>query len=319
MPGRKSLLLIKPGSFGDVVHALPCATALKRHDPTLRLTWLVDERWQPLLVENPFIDELVVFPRQRFRGLAGKLKSVPWALDLRRLAPDVVLDLQGLLRSALMAKCSGASTSIGLSDAREGARYFYDKVTPVLATEHSVRRYLRTLSPLGVPEVVDVEFPLPEGEMPSAIPLDSFVLLHPFARGRGKSLTPEQVVAFCRALDPMRVVIAGAGPMLPSLPSNAVSLLNATTISELIGLIRAAACVVSVDSGPMHIAAAITAKLVSIHTWSDPRLVGPFNEQAWIWQGGELRRQKLDQTALPTPREPGLGDVQAIADFVRQF
>lgn len=317
MPGRPSLLLIKPGSFGDVVHALPCAVALKRHNPALHLAWLVDERWQSLLQENPFIDELVVFPRQRFRGLSGKLRSVPWALGLRHLTPDVVLDLQGLLRSALMAKCSGAPTTIGLSDAREGARYFYDKVMPVQSTEHSVRRYLRSLAFLGVPEVTDVEFPLPEGSMPSKAPRKPFVLLHPFARGKGKSLTPEQVVAFCQALHPRTVVIAGAGAEVPSLPSNAVSLLNATSIAELIGLIRAADFVVSVDSGPMHIASAITPKLVSIHTWSDPRLVGPFNEHAWIWQGGGLRPQKLDVAGLPAAREPSLADIQAIADFVR--
>jgi len=318
MPGRKSLLLIKPGSFGDVVHALPCAVALKKHDPALRLTWLVDERWQPLLVGNPFIDELVVFPRQRFRGLAGKVQSVPWALGLRRLAPDTVLDLQGLLRSALMAKCSGAPTVIGLSDAREGARYFYDQVTPVLPAEHSVRRYLRSLAFLDVPEVTSVDFPLPEGALPAKAPHDSFVLLHPFARGKGKSLTPEQVIAFCQELHPRTVVIAGAGAEVSALPSNAVSLLNATSIVELIGLIRAADFVVSVDSGPMHIAAAITPKLVSIHTWSDPRLVGPFNEQAWIWQGGGLRQQKLDEASPPPPREPELSDIRKIADFARQ-
>lgn len=313
----QSLLLIKPGSFGDVVHALPCVAALKKHDPSLRLTWLVDERWQPLLTGNPHIDELVVFPRQRFRGLGGKLKSIPWALDLKRFQPDIALDLQGLLRSGLMARCSGARRTIGLSDAREGARFFYDDVVPVQAREHSVRRYLRALAPLGIPSVEHPEFTLPAGSQPKGVPPGPFVLVHPFARGRGKSLTPEQVVSLCQSLFPATVVLAGAGPTPEDLPANTVSLLNTTSIAELIWLIRAAGYVISVDSGPMHIAAAITPRLVSIHTWSDPRLVGPFNEGAWIWQGGELRRQQLDQATLPPARSPEEKDIRAIAELVR--
>ncbi len=317
MARPQSLLLIKPGSFGDVVHALPCVAALKKHDPSLRLTWLVDERWQPLLTDNPYIDELVVFPRQRFRGLSGKLKSIPWALDLKRFRPDIALDLQGLLRSGLMAKCSRARHTIGLSDAREGARFFYDYVVRVQPREHSVRRYLRALAPLGITSVEKPEFTLPTGTAPQGAPTGSFVLLHPFARGGGKSLTPVQVVDLCQYLSPTTVVLAGAGPLLKDLPDNAVNLLNTTSISELIWLIRVADFVISVDSGPMHIAAAITSRLISIHTWSDPRLVGPFNEDAWIWQGGELRRQQLDQADLPAACSPEDGDIRAIADLVR--
>jgi len=313
----QSLLLIKPGSFGDVVHALPCVAALKKHDPSLRLTWLVDERWQPLLMGNPHIDELVVFPRQQFRGLGGKLKSIPWALDLKRFQPDIALDLQGLLRSGLMARCSGARRTIGLSDAREGARFFYNDVVPVQEREHSVRRYLRALAPLGIPSVEHPEFTLPAGTQPKGVSPGPFVLVHPFARGRGKSLTPEQVVMLCQSLFPATVVLAGAGATPEDLPANTVSLLNTTSIAELIWLIRAANYVISVDSGPMHIAAAITPRLVSIHTWSDPRLVGPFNEGAWIWQGGELRRQLLDQPALPPARSPEERDIRAIAELVR--
>jgi heptosyltransferase I len=318
MSDYQSLLLIKPGSFGDVVHALPCAAALKRHDPAMRLTWLVDERWEPLLADNPFIDEVVVFPRQRFRRLDGKLRSVPWALDLKRFRPDVALDLQGLLRSGLMAKCSRARRIVGLSDAREGGRWFYDEVATVQPGEHSVRRYLRALDALGVPQPENPEFTLPEGTSPVGAPQGPFVLLHPFARGQGKSLTPEQVVTLCQELQPATVVLAGAGTPPANLPANTISLLNTTTISELIWLIRAADFVISVDSGPMHIAAAVTSRLVSIHTWSDPRLVGPFNEHAWIWQGGELRQQRLGEVTLPEARSPENADMWAIGDFVRK-
>ena len=94
----------------------------------------------------------------------------------------------------------------------------------------------------------------------------------------------------------------------------AVDLLNRTTLPELIWLLRRASYVVSVDSGPMHIASAITPLLVSIHTWSDPAKVGPYHPDAWIWKDGALFQRKT-----PATREPA-ADIHALAAFVaRKF
>jgi heptosyltransferase I len=316
----KTLLLIKPGSFGDIIHALPCAAALKGFLPGTRITWLVDERWKPLLTDNPVIDGTITFPREEFRGPAGMLKSITWALRLEHLRPDVALDLQGLLRSALMARLSRARRTLGMADAREGARWFYDDVTPVRHGEHSVHRYLRILETLGLPKVTKPTFPLPPGTPPDAPPQPhTFILLHPFARGEDKSLSQRQVVEFCRVVRPRTVIVAGVGRMHERLPDNGVDLLNQTTIRQMIWLINAAAFVVSVDSGPMHIAAAINPRMLSIHTWSDPRLVGPFSEEAWVWQGGEIRRQQLESPSLPIVRSPGSDDISQIAEFAGQM
>jgi hypothetical protein len=67
----------------------------------------------------------------------------------------------------------------------------------------------------------------------------------------------------------------------------------------------------------MHIAAAINPRMLSIHTWSDPRLVGPFSHDAWIWQGGEIRRQQLEGS-MPQARTPGSADIFQIAEFAKQ-
>jgi ADP-heptose:LPS heptosyltransferase len=317
----KTLLLIKPGSFGDIIHALPCAAALKKFLPDSRIAWLVDKRWEQLLTENPAVDKTITFPREKFRGFAGLLRSVPWALRLKEIGPEVALDLQGLLRSALMARLSRARRSIGLSDAREGARWFYDDLAPVRQSEHSVLRYLRILETLGLPKVTDPLFPLPQGTPCDAVPHDDapFVLLHPFARGEAKSLSQAQVIEFCNAVRPITVVLAGLGMMRARLPANTINLLNQTTIRQIIWLVGSAAFVVSVDSGPMHIAAAINPRLLSIHTWSDPRLVGPFSEQAWIWQGGEIRRQQLEAASLRPPRLPESADILQIAELARKM
>lgn len=314
--GPADILLIKPGSMGDVIHALPCAVAIKNHWPNAKLTWLIDDRWQPLLGGLASLDAAVVFPRQKFRGLFGILKSLPWIASLSRLSPDVVLDLQGLLRSALMARFSGGKRIVGLSDAREGATGFYHEVAPVGEPCHAVTRYLRSLPTLGAPVPQTPEFPLPVGLEPEGAPTQPFVLLHPYSRGAGKSLSPDQVAEFCRALPQRTIVIVGGGAAPDPLPSNARSFLNRTSLDELIWLTRRADFVISVDSGPMHIAAAVTDRLLSIHTWSDPGLVGPYNPKAHIWKDGRIFAQDFTADREADDRTPTSEDMRTMAAWV---
>jgi len=307
-----SVLLIKPGSLGDIVHALPVASALHAAWPEAKLTWVIDPRWQPILDGNPAIDEIVPFPREEFRGWKNLPRAIAWYGSQRHRRPDVAIDLQGLLRSALVARCSCSRRTIGLSDAREGSVGFYHKYAKVTATQHAVDRYLAVLRVLDIPRPARLDFPLPAGD-PVAQPLpEGYLLLHPFARGAGKSLDAEAIRGLCERLWPTPVVLAGVGDSPAELPGNVIDLTRKTTLSQLIGLIRHARKVISVDSGPMHIAAAVRVPLLSIHTWSDPRRVGPYSSSAMIWQGGELRTQSLSTPLLPekplTPR-----DLDAIA------
>ncbi len=304
----RDIFVIKPSSLGDVVHTLPAVALLKQHWPASRIRWIVNTEWLPLLKGNPHVDEAIEFPRRRFRGVSGALMIAPWARALReRVQADLVLDFQGLLRSALIAKlCRGENARVlGLSDAREGARFFYDEIVDTSGATHAVDRYL-ALASLATgaarPPAAELRWPLPPGTPVAGVGDEPFILLHPFSRGAGKSLSEADVIAFCRRAAPHRVVIAGrAGVSLPAIP-NATDLLDRTTLHELNWLIRRAAFVVSVDSGPMHIAAALTPNLVSIHTWSDPRKVGPYRDDAWILAGGLLLpRSQLDTPATGLP------------------
>ncbi|MCX6968724.1 MAG: glycosyltransferase family 9 protein [Verrucomicrobia bacterium] len=291
--GSRSLLLIKPGSMGDVIHALPVAAAIRDAWPEVDLTWVVDPRWAPLLAGNPAVSHVRLFPRQDFRGPAGWLRAVRWYGALRGTRPDIVVDLQGLLRSALMAACCRANLVAGLSDAREGAGFFYSRTARTPPDEHAVIRYLRCLPLLGISVPERPEFFIPPGAPPS-LPGD-YVVLHPFARGGGKSMDAGSIRAFVAevARSKWRTVIVGVGESPDSLPADVIDLAGRTSLSELIGILRGARFVVSVDSGPMHLAAAIGAPLLGVHTWSDPRLVGPFHKAAWVWQGGEIRPQNI--------------------------
>jgi heptosyltransferase-1 len=149
----REILIVKPSSLGDVVHTLPAVALVRRAYRDARIRWVINPEWAPLLEGNPDIDEVVIFPRGEFRGLRGVTKLLPWIQKMRRdVQADLVLDFQGLLRSALVAKlCRRAGGKIaGLSDAREGAGLVYDHVAEVTGEMHAVDRYLKLVESLGV-------------------------------------------------------------------------------------------------------------------------------------------------------------------------
>lgn len=312
----QSILIVKPSSLGDIVHTLPAAALVKHAWPEAKLRWLINPEWAPLLEGNPHINEVIPFPRRDFRGVRGALRIAPWARTLReRMQADLVLDFQGLLRSALIAKLCRSENGriVGLSDAREGARFFYDAVADVSGQPHAVDRYLALVEALGIapPAEEPLSWPLPTGTEPTATKLPPrFVLLHPFARGPGKSLTDADVETFCRGLAPTPVVIAGRAERAVPKLEHVIDLLNRTTLHELIFTIRRARFIVSVDSGPMHIAAALSSRVVAIHTWSVPEKVGPYSRAAWVWKDGALfHRGESARRSAP--------DIGALAEFVR--
>ena len=285
------ILIIKPSSLGDVVHTLPAVAAIRDAHGDAEITWVINPEWAPLLRGNRDIDHVHIFPRGDFRGFGVPGRLLPWMRETGRLQPDVALDFQGLFRSALIARISGAKKIFGMSDAREGSRLFYTEVAPVDRHEHAVDRYLKLAGAFGAPLREDVRFPIPTGDQPPRFdPFPGFVVLHPFARGRNKSIRTDVILQFCRTLAPARVVVVGKSKRRFSAPENCVDLTNQTTLLQLIWLLRAAAFVISVDSGPMHVAAAVTTNLVSIHTWTNPRRVGPYNEAAIVWKNGKLIR-----------------------------
>jgi ADP-heptose:LPS heptosyltransferase len=314
-----TILIIKPSSLGDIVHTLPAVAAVRDANPTAEITWLINPEWAPLLRGNPDIDHVHIFPRGEFRGRKLATGVLPWLRRTRRLRPDVALDFQGLLRSALIARASGAPKIFGMSDGREGSRLFYHQIARVNHKAHAVERYLALAERFGAPINPPLRFPLPTGDiLPNFEDDPPYVLLHPFARGTGKSLSIATIAAFCRALAPMRVVLVGkTGARVPPC-ENCVDVTNHTTLLQLVRLIRGARWTISVDSGPMHIAAAISPRLVSIHIWTDPRRVGPYNPNAWVWKSGALMRvaELPEKFAKRRPFAPA--DVGAVVRLVAE-
>jgi ADP-heptose:LPS heptosyltransferase len=321
LEGIRSVLVVKPSSLGDIVHTLPSVHLLKRAGPHLKITWVANTEWAPLLAGNADLDGVIPFPRKDFRFPPKPGRLLEWYAANRRVKPDLALDFQGLLRSALIARTSGAKAIHCLGDATPACRMLAHRVVPaVLSEEHAVTRYLKLVADLGIDTGGAPEFPLPAGGKPAGPDLpERYLLVHPYSRGDNKSIPDDCLARLVAMLAPAPVVLVGRAEEGRRPPEGCVSLLNKTSLGELIWLIRRAHFTVSVDSGPMHIAAAITGRLLGIHNWTDPFLVGPCNPGAWVWKNGALRQMR-DVTAPNSAgsRSFSLEHAGQVAEFLRE-
>ena len=316
----KSILVVKPSSLGDIVHTLPAVAALRDAHPRATITWVINPEWAPLLRGNPDVNHVHLFPRKELGGLGATDSLLPWLKRTRQLQPDLALDFQGLLRSALIAKSSHPKVIYGLSGSREGSWFFYNRRAKVKRNQHAVERYLALAELAGAKIGEALRCPIPSGDpLPRFDEYPPFILLHPFARGGSKSLSKKVVEDICRAFAPTRVVVVGKSQEKIEPTDNCVELTNQTSLLQLIRLIRVASFIISVDSGPMHIAAAVTDRLLSIHTWTNPQRVGPYNPDAWIWKNGKtMQVRDLETTKVKRRgRRFKVKDVPALVELVR--
>jgi heptosyltransferase-1 len=293
---------------------------LREAHPQAEITWVINPELAPLLRGNPDVNHVHFGLRGQLGGLGAPKSLLPWLKKTREIRPDLALDFQGLRRSALMAKMSGAKEVCGMSNALLGASWFYDRVARVNRRSHAVERYLKLVECAGATIGESLRCQVPSGDpLPRFDAHPPFVLLHPFARGQDKSLSNAVIEEFCRALAPTRVVVVGQSHRRMNTPENCVDLTRQTSLLQLIWLIRVARFVVSVESGPMHIAAAVTANLLSIHTWTDPHRVGPYNPDAWVWKHGQLVR--VDELETVRIRKYGRRfrrkDVASVVELIR--
>src|SRR5262245_29478156 len=140
------IALIKPSALGDIVHSLPVLCALRTRFADAHITWVVNRSYEPLLRGHKALDATLPFDRGATKSA---LRLIRFARRLRAGRFDLVIDLQGLLRTGLMAAATGADRRIGLSSSREGASFFYTDVVPDEWNAHAVDRYWRVATALG--------------------------------------------------------------------------------------------------------------------------------------------------------------------------
>jgi lipopolysaccharide heptosyltransferase I len=285
-------LIVRLGALGDIVHTVPAAAALRRAYPDARIDWVVDARHASFAHLVTGVDRVVPLEKPTVGAWIQLVQT------LRPARYDVALDFQGLMKSAVIARASGARRVAGFSiwHLREkGARPFYSEVGSGNQAPHVIQKNLNLLSVVGL-ETADVEFPLARSSsavvetvkvQASGRPI---ALINPGAAWPNKRWPASrfgEVAAFLkevRTVEPFVLWGPSEQPLAEEVvrtSGGAARVAPATTIADLVELSRAAALMVSGDTGPLHIAGAAGTPLVAIFGPTDPERNGP-------WAAGDV-------------------------------
>lgn len=300
LPDNARILLIKPSSLGDIVHALPALSALRQRYPQAWITWLVKEEWAELLNGHPALNDVWPF----------SFRLADWPSFLKRIrsvAFDVTIDLQGLFRSGIISKLSGAMTRIGFAGGREGSPFFYTHgiELPIPADKswrlldmHAVDRNLFLIEQLGA-DVSHPRFVLPvsEQDQKSSLSLltshgwsleDRLIGIAPMTRAKVKNWPLERFVETARVLCQAgycRVVVLGSSDQREigsrfehALGQSCINLVGKTTLRQLTALMHRMTVVLANDSAAAHLAAAVGTPVVAVMGPTNPRSTGPYGK-----------------------------------------
>ena len=282
------LLVVRLGSLGDLVHTLPAVAALRRAHPSLEIDWLVEAAHQEFLSLVPVVTSVMALSGRSVRAWRDARRM------LRARAYDVAADFQGLIKSAVLARLSGARRVVGFDRAwlREpAARFFYTERVEGGLAGHVIRKNLQLAASLGAAGG-PLEFPIAEVRSPALAVIQErsitpFALVTPCAAWPNKRWPPDRfgrVAAHLRDRHGLRsIVLWGPGESdlasaVVQASSGAAEAAPPTTLPDLVSLSRQARIIVSGDTGPLHIAAAVGLPVVSVFGPTDPLRNGPWSD-----------------------------------------
>ena len=295
----KNIMVVKLSAIGDVIHALPVSYALKETFPEARVTWVVEPPAYELLTDNPYIDEIILFEKKKFKSLGGFLTNFgPFKRRLQQNQYDAALDLQGLFKSAAIAYLSKAPVRLGTCNMRECS----DKVSrPVIgphAQGHIVERYLDAARELGccVDKVVfpmnvtarDEDLAARIMQQAGADMANPYVVLAVGANWPNKRWPTKYFAALSDWLYSQKLipVVIGGGVLDASLAAEIeaaaeippVNLVGRTSLKQLAHIIRHARLTLGGDTGPVHLSAGIGTKTVMVMGPTDANRNGPYGQ-----------------------------------------
>ncbi len=311
MIGRApKVLMVKLSAIGDVVHTLPALNALRRFRPEAHITWLVEQAAADLVIGHPAVDRVLVSRRKLWaRGLrTGQWRRhltemIDFLRSLRDTRYDLVLDFQAALKGALLIALTRADRKIGFGPGLEHQESSYrvlnEKVPAPSMEVHALDRGLMLLKAIGVPcPRVEYGLPIdPTAEQRVARLLDARrphgdgppMAINPVALWETKLWTADR---FARLADEL---IAGYGAdiyftggpgdaatirqITRRMKHGAADLAGKTSLIELAALYRRMACVISTDTGPMHIAAAVETPVVALFGPTAQWRTGPYGHR----------------------------------------
>ncbi|MCI5836795.1 MAG: glycosyltransferase family 9 protein [Veillonellaceae bacterium] len=324
------ILIIKMSSLGDIIAALPTLYALRQRFPQAHISWVVQQEFAAVLPGKPYIDELIFIDRKRLR------QPSYWCelrRELRRHSFDLVLDLQMIAKSALVAFLSGCPTRYGYWEAREGSGLVSKAISGPQRNGHISARLLDVAAYLGAP-TEEIRYPLPDfsaeretirGELRELGITGDFVVLAPGSRGAVKNWPPEHWAELATRItaDGTAVVIAGAAGdrdlaeriMAKAENPRVYDFTGRTSLRGLMALESLATMHISADTGPLHIANAVRTSLIGLFGPTRPERSGPFGnlrgDSIAVSSGANgARQKKRDDTIRMT--DIAVADVYAL-------
>lgn len=297
-----SILIIKMSALGDVVMTLPALVALRRRYPAARIDWLVESPSAGLLVGHPLLDHVLVSPRHGISRLSrsGDLRQAgslfrEFRRELRSVEYDVVLDLQGLFKSGFQTFLARGRRKVGFDRTREKSYLFLNERMPAYDPDrHAALRYLDAAVYLGAefPDPLPEKYytPPPEAglEADSLLPFGRapFVIINPGAKWPTKRWPVEHWVSLASRLageTGLKIAVTGgkddqeAGRLISmGAGQAAVDLCGRTSLPVLAEILSRSKAMVTADTGPMHLAAAVGVRGLALFGPTRPWRTGPF-------------------------------------------
>lgn len=293
---RVKVFILKPSSLGDVIQALPVLRMIRKHHGEAEIYWWLDSRLVPLLEGDPDLAGIIPFERRRWASPLHWDEALKSIRAMRSHRFDWVVDLQSLARSAACAWLAGGEFTIGLEDPREGAHALYDMAVPRPSYDtHAVDWYLGTLAPLGVPIDWNIDWLPLRPRVAQALDekwhpeRGRWIAIQPGARWTTKRWPTDYYIQVVQRLaelvaDAHFAVLGGmddqeAGRSIAAAaPGRSLDLTGRTSLVEMIEWIRRCDLVISNDTGPMHVAAALGRKVLAIFGPTNPRRTGPYRQ-----------------------------------------
>ena len=307
MKKNPNILVIKLSAIGDVVHSLPFLEVLRDRFPLSTIDWLVEEDASDIVEDHPDIDQLIVFPRKDW--LMRLLKNgecysvgkdaVNFTKELRKKKYDIVIDLQGLFKSGILAFIVKGRKKIALNGGREGSSIFVNERVAILDPNiHALERYLYIARYLGAAEPswngqisINAKHKRYVDHLLEEIGNNrTLVAVNPMAKWETKlwSLDRfacladrikeelEAVVIFTGSIDDIKAVET----ILSNMNTHAINLAGKSSLKELAYLYRKCAVVIATDTGPMHIAAAMSVPtVIALFGPTSPFRTGPYGSK----------------------------------------
>ena len=290
------ILILKPSSLGDVVQALPVLRLLKLRFPAAEIYWWLEGGLTSLLEGDPDLAGVIRFERARWKSPRHWGEAFGSLRELRAHRFDWIIDLQSLLRSGAASWLANGGFTVGLDDAREGARGFYDLIVPRASyATHAVDWYLAVLRALEVPVHGNFQWLPRRAAVAAAVEekwkpeATRWIALQPGARWDNKRWPADyfaELVRRCtRAFPDVRFAIIGGGAdrelghrIAQAAPERCQDLTGRTSLAEMVEWLRRCDVLVTNDTGPMHVAAALGKPAVALLGPTDPRRTGPYGQ-----------------------------------------